>query len=108
MLCIGRETGKTKFYFFNEDWELLRYNYWGLEAPENFTLPKPKMIDKMFEIARVLSKDLPYVRVDLYCENNKIYFGELTFYPDCGFDSNLLEETDKLFGSMIDLNCINN
>lgn len=108
MLCMGRETGKTKFYFFDKDWNLLRYNVAGKEVPEDFTLHKPKMIDKMFEIAKVLSKDLPYVRVDLYCEEEQIYFGELTFYPDCGFDSNLLKETDELFGSMIDLDIIKN
>lgn len=105
MLCIGRETGNTKFYFFDRQWNLLRYNLAGKQAPKDFTVPKPKMIDKMFEIAEVLSKDFPYVRVDLYCENNRIYFGELTFYPDCGFDSNLLKETDELFGSMINLDC---
>lgn len=106
MLCMGRETGKTKFYFFDKKWNLLRYNVVGREAPNNFTIPKPKMIDKMFEIAEILAKDFPYVRVDLYCEEEKIYFGELTFYPDCGFDSNLLKETDELFGDMIKLDNI--
>lgn len=106
MLCLGRGEGNTKFYFFNKQWKLLRYNITGKNAPEDFTLPKPKMMDKMFEIAEILSENLPYVRVDLYCENDQIYFGELTFYPDCGFDANLLKETDELFGDMIDLNQI--
>ena len=35
----------------------------------------------MFDIAEELAKDLPFVRVDLYCENNKIYFGEFTLSP---------------------------
>lgn len=106
MLCVDRDSGNPKFYFFDREWNLLRYNKTGINADENFTLPKPKMIDKMFDIAEELAKDLPFVRVDLYCENNKIYFGELTFFPDSGFDSNLLEETDLLFGNKIKLNSI--
>lgn len=101
MICLGRETGSTKFYFFNQQWNLLKYNITGKMASQDFTFDKPEMMDKMFEIARILSKELTFVRVDLYCENNKIYFGELTFFPETGLDSNLLEETDLAFGNMI-------
>lgn len=104
MVCIQRETGHPKFFFFNEQWELLRYNISGKNAPENFTLPKPERMEEMFDIARKLSKDIPFVRVDLYCEQGKIYFGELTFFPQSGFDSNLLESTDMLFGKKITFN----
>ena len=106
MVCIERSSGNPRFFFFNENWNLLRYNIAGQNASEDFTLPKPKMMKKMFEIAKELSSNFSFVRVDLYCENEKIYFGELTFFPQSGFDSNLLEETDKLFGSKIDLNKI--
>ena len=88
---------------FDKKWNLLRHNKRGLAAPENFTLPKPPQMDKMFEIAELLSKDIPFVRVDLYFVNNQIYFGELTFYPDSGFDFNILPNIDLLYGSMIDL-----
>ena len=46
---------------------------------------KPKNLDKMLEIARILSEDFPAVRVDLYNINGKIYFGELTFFPWSGY-----------------------
>lgn len=101
MLCTERETGKPKFYFFDKKWYLLRYNIAGVAAPENFTLPKPKKIDEMFKIAEILSKDKPFVRVDLFYEFEKIYFSELTLYPQSGFDKNLLDSTDILFGSKI-------
>ena len=39
----------------------------------------------MKKIARILSKDFPYVRVDLYNNDGVIYFGELTFYPWSGY-----------------------
>ena len=103
MVCLDRHLGDTKFYFFDEKWELKRLNVRGKNAPEGFTLDKPSCMDKMFDIAKELSKGFPFVRVDLYECNGKIYFGELTFFPDSGFDPNILPETDKYFGDMINL-----
>lgn len=103
MLCLERNTGNTKFYFFDRNWNLRRYNILGKNAPENFTISKPGNIDKMFEIAERLSEGLPFARIDLYNSNGKIYFGEITFFPDSGFDANLLPETDKYFGDLIHL-----
>lgn len=104
MLCIDRQIGSPKFYFFDRDWNLRRYNKRGKEAPSDFTLPKPCNMDKMFEMASELSKGIPFVRVDLYNVNDKIYFGEMTFFPASGLDCNRLPETDLYFGNMINLN----
>lgn len=103
MVCCERETGHPKFYFFDQDWNLKRYNIRGIEAPDDFSIPKPMNISKMFEIAGELSDGFPFVRVDLYNINGRIYFGELTFFPTGGFDENILEETDKYFGNLIDI-----
>lgn len=103
MVCMDRHRGDTKFYFFDKKWNLLRLNKRGIEAPKDFTLPKPEGMDKMFELAETLSKDLPYARVDFYNVDGHIYFGEITFFPAGGTDSNLLSETDVLFGSKIKL-----
>ena len=101
MVCTERETGKPKFCFFDKAWHLKRYNKRGKEAPADFTLPKPDCMDEMFNIAEKLSKGIPYVRVDIYCIDGLIYFGEMTFYPDSGFDDNLLPESDKNWGEML-------
>ena len=103
MVCLERSSGDTKFYFFDEDWKLKRLNIRGKNAPEGFTIPKPSCMDEMFAIAAKLSVGMPFVRVDLYQSNDQIYFGELTFFPDSGFDGNLLSETDEYFGSLIDI-----
>lgn len=103
MLCYDRASGDTKFYFFDRAWNLLRYNRRGKQAPEGFTVPKPKNMDLMFDIASRLSEGIPYLRVDLYNVDGHIYFGELTFFPRSGCDNNLLRETDLLFGSRIQL-----
>lgn len=101
MICLERNSGDTKFYFFDSNWNLLRYNKRGKDAPTDFTIPKPENMDKMFEIAAALSKNTPYLRVDLYNVDGKVYFGELTFFPQSGFDRNLLKDTEILFGSRI-------
>lgn len=103
MVCIGRSTGNTKFYFFNKEWELLPLNKLGKQAPKGFTLPKPSCMDEMFDMASKLSKGLPYARVDLYAVGDKPYFGEITFYPQSGFDRNLLPETELFYGEKINL-----
>lgn len=104
MVCLERSSGNTKFYFFDQNWELKRLNVRGKSAPDGFTIPKPSCMDEMFEIAAKLSKGLPFVRVDLYQSCGSIYFGEMTFFPDSGFDANLLPETDAYFGDLIHLN----
>ena len=103
MICMDRGSGDTKFYFFDSEWRLLRYNKRGLSASNDFSLPRPKNLDRMFEIAGTLSRDIPYLRVDLYNIDGKIYFGEMTFFPQSGLDPNLLPETEELFGSRIKL-----
>ena len=103
MICLERNSGDTKFYFFDSNWNLLRYNKRGKSAPSDFTVPRPQNMDKMFDIAAALSTNIPYLRVDLYNVDGKIYFGELTFFPQSGFDRNLLKETEILFGSRIKL-----
>ena len=42
---------------------------------------KPACYDEMINIARILSEDFPFVRVDLYVFKGKPIFGELTFTP---------------------------
>ena len=57
----------------------------------------------MITVAEKLSKDIPFVRVDLYEINGKVYFGELTFYPSSGFEGFEPEEWDKKLGDMLEL-----
>lgn len=62
---------------------------------------KPKNFYKMIKIAENLSKPFPFVRIDLYNINNKIYFGEYTFVPAAAEKSHIITplKYDKLIGS---------
>lgn len=105
LVCVGRgaDGQGAKYYFFDRNWNLLRYNKAGKDAPEGFTVPKPEGVDKLFEYADKLSAPFPFVRADFYVEKGKVIFGELTFTPCGGFDTGRLPETQLLFGSMVKL-----
>ena len=47
-------------------------------------ISRPKNLDLMLSLASKLSKGFRIVRVDFYNVDGRIYFGELTFTPDCG------------------------
>ena len=57
----------------------------------------------MLKIANDLAKDFPHVRVDLYWVNNKVYFGELTFYLLSGYESFKPDEFDYILGEKFEL-----
>lgn len=64
---------------------------------------KPEQWDEMIEVAEKLAKGIPYVRVDLYVINGKVFFGEMTFYTWSGFIEFTPKEWDEKLGEMIRL-----
>lgn len=100
MINSDREIGKTKADYFDMDFHWLDFK-WGYDHAPVKPL-KPKKFEKMKEIAAVLSKDIPELRVDFYEVDNKIYFGELTFFDGSGFDKIEPKEWDKKIGDWID------
>lgn len=65
--------------------------------------PKPYGLEKMIEIAGVLAKDFPFVRVDFYSVNNRVYIGEMTFYPWSGCVNYKPDSFDFELGDMFQL-----
>lgn len=64
------------------------------------SIPKPVCLQQMLEMASILSKPFPEVRVDFYVVNNSPVIGELTF--SAGYRNYTLEMCNHL-GSFIDL-----
>lgn len=94
-ICAQRnKDGEGKISLFDKDMNLLPYRRKDIDLID-FEIKKPKNYSTMLEIASLLSKDFPHVRVDLYNIDGKIYFGEMTFYNASGygkFDPELLDE----------------
>lgn len=59
----------------------------------------PENIKEMVSIAEALSEGFPFVRVDLYNVDGRIYFGEMTFYPWSGYVQFMPDEFDITLGS---------
>ena len=95
-----RGTENLKFDFFDLDWNWLPV-FNGHEHAHN--LKKPEHFEEMIDVARKLSKDFPHVRVDLYEEEGKVFFGELTFYHFGGFVRFEPDEWDYKFGEYFDI-----
>lgn len=82
-VCYG-DKEKNRFNdFYDSDFNKLDLKC--IYNASNVILDKPKQFDKMKEIASILSKNIPHLRVDFYLCNNKIYLGELTFFHFAGF-----------------------
>jgi hypothetical protein len=67
---------------FRKDWTVLE-----CDIPEQELAPhlKPANFEVMVQVARDLSADFDFVRVDLYTVEGEVYFGELTCTPHRGF-----------------------
>lgn len=68
------------------------------ELPLTRNIQKPIQYEDMLKIARKLSKPFPEARVDLYCVQDKIYFGEITFFDGSGYMSFTPDEFDFTLG----------
>lgn len=105
MICVGRENGKPKYYYFDRLWNMMEFSQDALGiSKKTCVIEKPQEIDKMFKYAEKLSKPFPFVRVDFYLIKGKIIFGELTFTPSGCLDSDIFLEADKKMGEKIILN----
>lgn len=77
LVCFDRELGHKKVDFYDINWNKL-----NLRDGQNETImDKPKSLNEMIKIAKIVSKDFPFVRVDFYEEKGICKLGELTFTP---------------------------
>ncbi len=67
-------------------------------------LKKPEHWDYMVQMAEILAKPFPFVRVDLYNINGKIYFSEMTFTPAKGTLILDDDQCDFEMGKWLDIN----
>lgn len=99
-----KKNNKTKINIYNRDWELQKF---GMVFENDLSVihERPKNLKKMITLAEKLSEKLPFVRIDFYEINNRIYFGEITFYPTSGFIKFTENEfdLDLFYGSLLDL-----
>lgn len=88
--------------YYNLNWDLLPF---GKSLPHNphIKVEKPLHFEEMVKLARELSKPFPFVRVDFYEANDRIYFGEFTFFPCSGMPDFIPSNWDRNVGEMLTL-----
>ena len=94
------ETG-VKATFFDNSWNEL--NFSRKFGKSDKMINKPLNHNKMLELSKKIASNIPFVRIDWYEVNGKLYFGEITFFPSSGFGKFEPEEWDMKLGNMIDL-----
>ena len=91
----------VKFDFFDENFHHLPFTN---GHPNADVLPaKPAKFEEMKELAAKLSKGIPHARIDFYEVDDRVYFGEITFYHWSGTKPFSPEEWDYKFGSWLQL-----
>ncbi len=89
MYCTVK-TSKEDIYenFYDMDFKPAEINHgWPRRKPE---FEKPEAFELMKELAAKLSAGIPFVRIDFFYVDEKVYFGEYTFFDWAGlqpFDS---------------------
>ena len=95
------KAGQVYENFYDMDFKPLDIDHGFPRAePEYY---RPKEFDEMRKLATTLSAGIPFVRVDFFDINGKIYFGEFTFYDHAGLRPFVSKEWEKKLGSWITL-----
>lgn len=89
--------------YFDRDGNLLKFGEVVCPPVYDRKIELPKTLKKMIELAEKLSTGIPFLRVDFYEVNGKIYFGELTFFPASGLGEFIPQEWDLKLGEWITL-----
>ncbi|SDG63973.1 TupA-like ATPgrasp [Selenomonas sp. WCT3] len=86
---------------YSADWEKLEYALM-YAMNSGHEVNRPQKLAEMLDLACKLAEKHPFLRTDFYSIDDKLYFGEMTFYPEAGFGKWTPEEIDEKLG-----NCVN-
>jgi len=80
-----------------------------LKRDDYTDIPKvtlPSFFPEMLDMARNLSKDFPFVRVDFFLANDSYYFAELTFTPSAAMMPFNPDRYDLEWGKMLNISAL--
>ena len=101
---IGRDTVSQKRAFFDRGWNLQPFNkkYPVPEFPNDFI--RPENFDYMVQLSEEVVPKNGFFRVDLYSDNDDIFFGEITLYPASGYGPFIPSNYDRIIGDLWSIN----
>jgi len=85
---------------YDREWKL---QHWLLkdEVLDENNVPPPPGFKRMIEVAEVLAKPFPFVRVDFYSINGRAILGEMTFTSAGGISAAWTDEAQNAIGALI-------
>lgn len=95
---FGKDGSHISFYDLH--WEKLNVKYGNHIVGD---APCPKHFDEMIKIAEKLSQGFPFIRVDFFDTDEKLYVAELTFNPGGGVTKYHPESFNKELGDLFKL-----
>lgn len=106
---IADRTTEETIDFYDREWK--HQDFIGLNPKVHHAKSLeicPNNYNEMLAVADKLATAIchPFVRIDLYNVNGKVYFGEITFFPGSGTGEFKPKEWDYILGNMINLNLL--
>ncbi|MCG5102603.1 ATP-grasp fold amidoligase family protein [Oceanobacillus alkalisoli] len=96
------DKSRTRRNLYDLDWNLMDEE---MSYPKelNINVNKPNKLEEMIELSKILSSDIPHVRVDFYYVGGKIRFGEMTLFHQSGLGEIRPAKFNKKMGSWLKL-----
>lgn len=88
--------------YYDLEWNPIEIKRKDITKSSN-EIKKPLNYDVMIKFSKEISKEFPFVRMDFYEVNSKLYFGEATFFPVNGFIKFETREEDEKWGEYLQL-----
>lgn len=103
-VCCNRDHNGTDVMTYDLNWNAHpEYSNFNAHYRRGKVIPCPENLQEMLNVAKILSKPFPVVRVDLYNICGKIYFGEMTFTSLGGLMDFYSDEFQNICGQLINL-----
>jgi hypothetical protein len=88
--------------FYSLEWKYQPFSLLYPTFPE-IEIKRPDRLDLMLSLAHELSRGIPYIRVDFYSIEKKLYVGELTFHHGSGYEKFDPPEWNTILGSWMSI-----
>ncbi|MCM1263703.1 MAG: glycosyl transferase [Butyrivibrio sp.] len=90
---------------YDKDWKYIEAVI-EYQTDSEIKINRPKQLEQMLKLARLLSKDFPFLRTDFYSVEERLYFGEITFFHESGFGKFEPEKYERELGEKITIKAL--
>lgn len=101
-VITNRKGNNFNVNYYNLQWQPIKVKRID-RKPNKEKIVRPFNYDKMIYFSEMIAKDYPFVRMDFYEVDKRLYFGEVTFFPANGFIKFSSKEEDEKWGKYLNL-----